>query len=56
MDSSKAFEGGEHLEANGLKWFVAITQVLVEPKAKKKYKTKKEKEKDTTVEELVFVA
>jgi hypothetical protein len=29
---------------------------LVEPKAKKKYKTKKEKEKDTTVEELVFVA
>jgi hypothetical protein len=31
------------------------TQVVVEPKAKKKYKTKKGKE-DTTVEELVIAA
>jgi hypothetical protein len=23
MDSSKAFEGGERLKANGLEWFVA---------------------------------
>jgi hypothetical protein len=30
------------------------TQVVVEPKAKKKYKTKKEKEKDTYVEELMI--
>ncbi len=30
------------------------TQAVVEPKAKKKYKTKKEKEKDATVEELVI--
>jgi hypothetical protein len=29
---------------------------MVEPKAKKKYKTKKEKEKDITMEELVIVA
>jgi len=29
---------------------------VVEPKAKKKYKTRKEKEKDTTMEKLVMVA
>jgi hypothetical protein len=29
---------------------------MVEPKVKKKYKTKKEKEKDIIVEELVIVA
>ncbi len=27
--------------------------VVVEPKAKKRYKTKKEKEKNTTIEELI---
>ncbi len=32
------------------------TQVVVEPKAKKKYKTKKGKGKDTTVKELVITA
>jgi hypothetical protein len=32
------------------------TQAMVEPKAKKKYKTKKEKEKDITMEHLVIVA
>ncbi len=31
------------------------THAMVEPKAKKKYKTKKEKEKDVAVEELVIV-
>jgi hypothetical protein len=31
------------------------TTVVVEPKAKKKYKTKKEKEKDTTFEELATI-
>jgi len=30
------------------------THVVVEPKAKKKYKTKKEKEKDVAMEELVM--
>jgi len=29
---------------------------VVEPKAKKKYKTRKEKEKDTSMEKLVMVA
>jgi len=30
------------------------THVVVEPKAKKKYKTKKEKEKDIAMEELMI--
>ncbi len=32
------------------------THAMVEPKAKKKYKTKKEKEKDVTMEELIIIA
>lgn len=32
------------------------THVVVEPKAKKKYKTKKEKDKDVVVQELIIVA
>jgi hypothetical protein len=32
------------------------THVVVEPKAKKKYKTKKEKENDVVMEELVITA
>jgi hypothetical protein len=35
---------------------ISNTMVVVEPKAKKKYKTKKEKEKDIVVKELVPVA
>ncbi len=32
------------------------THVVVEPKAKNKYKTKKEKEKDVVVQELIIVS
>ncbi len=35
---------------------IPSTMVVMEPKAKKKYKTKNEKEKDTIVEELMVVA
>jgi hypothetical protein len=37
------------------KELVQNTTIVVEPKAKKKYKTKKEKEKDTTFEELATI-
>jgi hypothetical protein len=32
------------------------THVVVEPKARKKYKTKKEKEKNAAMEEFVIIA
>jgi hypothetical protein len=48
--SSKASTGGEQVKANGLR----RTQAMVEPNAKKKYKTKKEKKKDIIVEELMI--
>ncbi len=49
MNSFKAFGGGECLKANGLKWFAAQQTVVLEPKAKKKYKTKKKKGKDVVM-------
>jgi hypothetical protein len=54
MDSSKAFEGGEHLKANGLEWFVAQHTCCGGTQGQIEVQDQKEKEKDATMEELVI--
>jgi hypothetical protein len=51
---SKAFgEGKKVSKENTLNKLTPSIVVVVEPKAKKRYKTKKEKKKNTTIEELI---
>jgi hypothetical protein len=53
--SFKAFEGDEHSRQMASNKLIPSTMTMVEPKAKKKYKTKKEKENDDVVKKLMIV-